>query len=424
MNTVAVSAVAPRYAERGTLVASTVLGVHGGAFEPAVRAHAGRLHGCGTAGWEFVTAYPIHAALPPEVFPWRHRHERAGSGRPAPRPEPGGQSVPARRPATPLLRKGTQMTITSAIDTALDRTLLGYGNLGYLLRRHWWPPDPPADALAGRVAAVTGAKTGLGKATATGLAGLGATVHLLIRGRAEGETARSDILAAVPGARVVVDECDVSSFAAVRRYADAFTGPLHLLVHNAGVMPEQRTTSVDGHELAFATHVLGPHLLTGLLRPALSADPPARVIWVTSGGMYAQRLPIDDLEYERSSYRPAVGYARTKRMQAVLTTCWAEKMHGSGVVVHAVHPGWADTPGVQRWLPKFRALTRPLQRTPQQGADTFVWVAAADPPGRCTGQLWQDRAVRPYHYTSRTRESAADRSALWDACQRLTGLAG
>lgn len=312
------------------------------------------------------------------------------------------------------------MTATDVLDTALDRTLLGYGNVGCLVRRRFWPEDPAPAALRGKVAIVTGAKSGLGKATATGLARLGARVHLAIRGRRAGEAARADILAAVPGADVIVDECDVSSFASIREYAEAFEGPLSVLIHNAGVMPDTRQLSADGHELSLATHVLGPHLLTRLLRPALELGAPSRVLWVVSGGMYAHKLPIDDLEYQKKQYRPAVGYARTKRMQAVLTQCWADEFGDDGVVVHAAHPGWADTPGVARWLPTFRALTRPLLRTPEQGADTFVWVAAAEPPGQATGRLWHDRAQRPYHYGRRTQESAADRRALWQACQRLT----
>jgi dehydrogenase/reductase SDR family protein 12 len=168
------------------------------------------------------------------------------------------------------------MTATAVLDTALDRSLLGYSNVGYRIRRRFWPEDAAPDALRGRVAIVTGAKSGLGKATATGLARLGARVHLVVRGREQGEAARADILAAVPGADVLVDTCDVSSFASVRAYADGFGGPLSVLVHNAGVMPDARQLSADGHELSLATHVLGPHLLTRLLRPALGRGAQSR----------------------------------------------------------------------------------------------------------------------------------------------------
>ena len=317
------------------------------------------------------------------------------------------------------------MPLNPLLDTVLDRTLIGYGNVGYLVRRRSWPDgDPPRDALRGKVAIVTGSKSGLGRATASGLVELGAKLHMVVRGREQGEQVREDLLREAPGAEIVVDECDVSSIASVRAYAEAFEGPLHVLIHNAGVMPDERELSEDGIELTFATHVVGPHLLTELLRPNLAQGAPSRVIWVASGGMYGQRLRPDDLQTERDGYRPAKVYARTKRAQVILAGQWAERLRGDGIVVHSMHPGWVDTPGVARWLPKFKALTRPLLRTPEQGADTFVWLAAADEPGRCTGRFWHDRVSRPLHYIGRTRETEADRRALWDAVQRLSGLEG
>jgi dehydrogenase/reductase SDR family member 12 len=315
------------------------------------------------------------------------------------------------------------MGFAGLLDTALDRSLIGYGNVGYLLRRGTWADgDPPPGALRGRVAIVTGAKSGLGLATTVGLARLGARVHMVVRGRRAGEAARADVLAQVPGAEIVLDECDVSLLSSARAFAEGFEGPLSVLVHNAGVMPARRQVTAEGNELTLATHVLGPHLLCGLLRPALVAGTPSRVIWVSSGGMYTQRLRVDDLQYERGAYRAATAYARTKRMQVVLAGEWARRLEGDGIVVHATHPGWADTPGIAVSLPTFKAITRPLLRSPEQGADTVVWLAAAVAPGRCTGRFWQDRATRPLHYLARTREGPADRQALWEACQRLTGL--
>lgn len=296
------------------------------------------------------------------------------------------------------------------LDTALDRTLIGYGRVGYLLRRRDWPADPPPGALHGKVAIVTGARSGLGRATVAGLARLGATVHMVVR-----DAERVDPLGEP---NVVVGECDVADPASVRAYAEGFlaTGsPLHVLVHNAGVLPERRTETADGDELAFATHVRGPHRLTEALLPALRAGAPSRVLWVTSGGMYAQPLRLDDLQYEHGEYNGTAAYARTKRMQVVLAREWGERLAGEGIVVHSVHPGWADTPGLAESLPRFQRLLRPLLRSPEQGADTVVWLAAADAPLRCTGRLWHDRRVRPFHYLRRTRETASERADLWHA---------
>lgn len=291
------------------------------------------------------------------------------------------------------------------------------------MRRHRWPADPPPDALAGRTALVTGASSGIGRAAAAGLARLGATVHLLVRDLARGAAARDAVAGEAPGARLELERCDVSDLDDVRRFAADFAGrvpALGVLVHNAGLLPAARETSAQGHEIALATHVLGPHLLTGLLAPALAGGG-GRVIWVSSGGMYAQRLRVEDLESEQGDYDGAAAYARTKRMQVVLAGEWAQRLDPDGVVVHAMHPGWADTPGLARSLPRFHRLLRPLLRTPEQGADTIVWLSAAPEPGRCTGRFWHDRATRTTHYVPWTRESSSERAALWAACERLTG---
>lgn len=308
--------------------------------------------------------------------------------------------------------------LPSSLDTALDRALIGYGNLGYLARRAGWEDELPR--LDGRVAIVTGAKSGLGRATAAGLARLGATVRMAVRGREDGERVAAELRQEIPGADVAVDVLDVSSLADVRAYAEAFTGPLHVLVHNAGVMPAEREETAEGHERMLATHVLGPHLLTKLLRPRLREGAPSRVIWIASGGMYGQKLRADDLQYLREEYKPTTGYARTKRAQVVLSELWAEELRGDGIVVHATHPGWADTPGIATSLPGFRKLARPILRTNEQGADTTVWLAAAEAPGRSSGGFWHDRRERPTHYAGRTKEGPADRRALWDACEELT----
>jgi dehydrogenase/reductase SDR family protein 12 len=114
----------------------------------------------------------------------------------------------------------------------------------------------------------------------------------------------------------------------------------------------------DGVELTFATHVLAPWILIEGLAPLLRNAAPSRVINVTSGGQYDQKIPGGDLESDRAKYGPKRIYARTKREELVLTEQWAQRLARTGVHVHAMHPGWADTAGVRNWMPAFRALTR------------------------------------------------------------------
>ena len=304
--------------------------------------------------------------------------------------------------------------LARALDTALDRTVVpGYTKIGYWLRRPTWDRDDPRPgSLAGKVVVVTGGSSGLGKAAAAAMARLGATVHLVVRDLAKGRDAVTDVRGEVPGAEILLHRCDVSDLSSVRAFASALRGSaerIDVLVHNAGAMPPSRQETADGHEVALATHVLGPVLMTELLRPVLEG---ARVVVVSSGGMYAQRLAASDPEFLEGEYSGTVAYARTKRMQVALAPVLQERWAADGIALHTMHPGWADTPGVVTSLPVFHKVMGPLLRDPATGADTIVWLAATDPaPGG--GQFWMDRAPRPEHYLPTTRESTADLDQLW-----------
>jgi NAD(P)-dependent dehydrogenase (short-subunit alcohol dehydrogenase family) len=166
---------------------------------------------------------------------------------------------------------------------------------------------------------------------------------------------------------------------------------IHVLINNAAVLPVARMETAEGLETAFATDLLGPFLLTQLLIPRLQASAPSRVINVSSGGMYLSGIDLGDLESEQGDYDGSRAYAQAKRGLMLLTQHWARQLEGTGVVVNAMHPGWADTPGVQNSLPGFYRLMRPLLRTAEQGADTIVWLAAAPEAGKVSGKFWLDR---------------------------------
>jgi NAD(P)-dependent dehydrogenase (short-subunit alcohol dehydrogenase family) len=271
---------------------------------------------------------------------------------------------------------------------------------------------------------VTGGSSGLGKATAVMVARLGAAVHLVVRDVEKGGTAATDVRREVPGAEVHVHRCDVSDLGSVR----SFVASLHatvprvdVLVHNAGTLPPQRQETADGHELTLATHVLGPLLMTELMRPVLAAAGRSRVVTVSSGGMYTAKLAAADPELREGPYAGAAAYARTKRMQVALTPLMQERWAGDGVAVHCMHPGWVDTPGIVTSLPAFHTVMGPLLRDAEEGADTIVWLAATEPPPP-GGRLWHDRSPRPEHYLRSTRSTPAEVAALWAYVLAATGL--
>jgi NAD(P)-dependent dehydrogenase (short-subunit alcohol dehydrogenase family) len=224
------------------------------------------------------------------------------------------------------------------------------------------------------------------------------------------------VRAQAAGGEVVGELCDVSDLASLERFTAGWRGPLDVLVNNAGVMPPSRQLTADGVELAFATNVLGPFVLVDRLTPHLGTG--ARVVNVSSGGMYAQRLRAD---LQSADYRPVRAYARTKRAEVVLTELWADRLSGRGVVVHAMHPGWADTPGVSSSLSTFAKVAGPILRTPDQGADTIVWLGGAPEALAATGLFWHDRRPRPTHLLPGTKETEEDRRRLWDLCVSLSG---
>jgi NAD(P)-dependent dehydrogenase (short-subunit alcohol dehydrogenase family) len=311
------------------------------------------------------------------------------------------------------------------VDLLLEATVLGsFSRIGPAVRRRLdgWEPLPRLD---GRRVLVTGVTSGIGRAATDQLLRLGAEVLAVGRDEERTATAAAELAEATGNDAIEVLVADLGDLAAVRRLADQALarGPLHALVHNAGALLDRHTTTADGLETTVAVHLVGPHLLTRLLEPALTAaDGPARVLWVTSGGMYTQGLDVDRLEMRPSSYKGSVAYARAKRAQVELLGQWARRL-APGAVAHAMHPGWAATPGVSESLPTFDKVLGPLLRSPAEGADTLVWLAAADEATRSSGDLWLDRRRRSTVHVPGTGTDDAERERLWAWVEARAGLA-
>lgn len=295
-------------------------------------------------------------------------------------------------------------------------SVAGFTNLGF--RWHSLRFSPFESDLEGQTAVVTGATGGLGLATSQALATLGADVVIVGRNEAKLDRAAAEI---GPGAIPI--RADLSLLEEVRGLVStilAKTDRLDVLVNNFGVLLPERSETAEGLETTFATNLAGQFLLTNLLLPHLTESAPARVVTVSSGGMYSQRIRPDDLETRESAYNGSAAYARTKRGQVILTEEWGRRIDPAKVAFHAMHPGWSATPGVAESLPAFNRMMMPLLRTPEQGADTIVWLAASHESAESTGGFWFDRSPAATHLTDSTVESKQDRTQLWDSLVEIT----
>ncbi len=313
--------------------------------------------------------------------------------------------------------------MASFIDKALDAVVApGFANIGYKIRSQSW--EPITRSLDGRTMIVTGATSGIGRAAALELATLGADLILVGRNPEKTQRVRNELAAESGNERIRFQLADLSLMSEIRDLAGRLLAEepaIHVLVNNAGTLFNERSETAEGIESTLATNLLGHFLLTNLLIPRLVESAPSRIINVASGGMYTQRISIKNLQNDQGEYNGSAAYARTKRGQVILTELWAEQLEGKGVTVSSMHPGWADTPGVVHALPTFYKVTKPFLRTPAEGADTIVWLAASDAAEGRTGLFWHDREPRPTHKTNRTREKPEKRQELWDALSELSG---
>ncbi|MEM7271842.1 MAG: SDR family NAD(P)-dependent oxidoreductase [Actinomycetota bacterium] len=322
------------------------------------------------------------------------------------------------------------MAIGSIVDRLIEAPIVtSFTRVGYVTRSRlegWTPLDDYQ--LDGRVIVVTGATSGLGKATANQLARCGATVVLVGRA-ADRNTAVFDELIELTGNEAISQiPADMGDYDQVQALAEAIMTDhdrLDVLIHNAGALTAERQVAPDGTEATVASQVVGPFLLTGLLLGRLTESAPSRVLTMSSGGMYSAGLSVNKLQMSEDDYRGVEQYARAKRAQVTLNEEWARRAGDRGIRFHAMHPGWADTPGVDDSLPGFAKVVGPLFRTPDQGADTMVWLAADDDePLDTNGLFWLDRRPRSTHRlpTTRARDTEARRHQLWDWVVETSGL--
>lgn len=300
---------------------------------------------------------------------------------------------------------------------ALIGSLVFYGRfapsftrLGYVARG--LPFRPVTTRADGEVWLVTGATGGLGRATALRAARRGATVLAVGRNRA----ALDSLAAQAPAGAILPVICDLSEMVAVAGLAAApeLAGRhVDVLVNNVGVLIRDFSRTPEGLETSYATNLLGHHVLTSGLAAAGKLARGGVILNVVSGGLYSVPLNTRMLNLPEAHYNGFAAYASHKRAQLALADHWRAQFADLQLRTYAVHPGWADTPGVQTSLPVFRRILGPILRNAHQGADTIDWLAATRPP-EAIDQVWFDRKPRPAHAFTHTRKPAATPAQLLD----------
>jgi NAD(P)-dependent dehydrogenase (short-subunit alcohol dehydrogenase family) len=280
-----------------------------------------------------------------------------------------------------------------------------------------------AEELTGRICVVTGASRGIGRATAEGLARLGAKVILVCRRQEDGELVSRAIGAESRIAPDVVT-ADLSSQASIRQaagYLRVRYPQLHVLINNAGVIPRRREVTTDGLEMQFAVNHLAYFLLTNLLLPQLKAGAPARIINVSSGAHTHANIDFDDLQAERG-YQSKEVYSRSKLANILFTYELSRRLSGTGITANCLNPGvvttgmLADYMGIPR---AGAALASTFGARPEEGAGTSIYLASSPQIASVTGKYFERK--QPTASSRASYDEAAARR-LWAVSEHLTGV--
>jgi NAD(P)-dependent dehydrogenase (short-subunit alcohol dehydrogenase family) len=275
-----------------------------------------------------------------------------------------------------------------------------------------------------RTIVVTGATSGIGRATAVGLAKLDSRLILVGRDAGRAEETVAEIRRATGRKDVEIVLGDFAAQAEVRRVAGeilARTQAIHVLVNNAGVTMLKRTTTPDGLETTFAVNHLGYFLLTGLLLPRLRAGAPARIVNVASDAHRFGKLDLEDLQNERQ-FKAMRVYGQSKTANILFTRELARRLEGTGVTANALHPGGVATRLGRGSGPLLDLLQRAIMlfmKSPEQGAATSIYLASAPELERVSGRYFADKKEKqPAPHAS--DPDAARR--LWEISEKLTGF--
>jgi retinol dehydrogenase-14 len=276
--------------------------------------------------------------------------------------------------------------------------------------------------MDGKVCLITGATSGIGKATAMGLADMGASVVMVGRDRGRGEAAQAEVKEGSGNASVDLMLADLSSQEEIRRLAAEFEEAyprLDVLVSNAGLFRSERITTADGLETTFAVNHLACFLLTDMLLDVLEASAPSRIVNVSSGEQGTATIDFDDLQGEKG-YKGAKAYGQSKLATVLFTYELARRLEGTGISANCLHPGVVGTnfgSGVSGAFGVMVRALRPLMLSPEKGAETSVYLASSPEVEGLSGGYFVKKAEARSSDTSYDERIAR---RLWEVSAELT----
>jgi retinol dehydrogenase 14 len=284
--------------------------------------------------------------------------------------------------------------------------------------------DNSNGGMGGTTVLITGGTSGIGNATAVAMAAMGANVAIVGRNQERGEAAVEEIKAQSHNESVELMLADLSVQAEVRRLAEEFLeryDRLDVLVNNAGLVQSKRTETPDGIETTLAINHLAPFLLTNLLLGCLEQSAPSRVITVSSEAQRWGTMDFEDMQ-SRRKYRGFPVYGMTKLANIMFTYELAERLDGTGVMANCLHPGSVGTNFGQNnrgAMALFFRTFKPFMRSPEQGADTLIWLASSPEVDGVSGKYFSDRKEIE---AKKVAYDPAARRRLWEISEDLTGL--
>ncbi len=276
--------------------------------------------------------------------------------------------------------------------------------------------------MEGKICLITGANSGIGYATAIGLAKLNAHVIMVCRNKERGESAQKEIIEKTGNKRVDLLLCDLSSFDSIRKLAAEFKTKyqnLHVLINNAGIMLSKRELSVDGFEMNFAVNHLAPFLLTNLLLDLLKKSAPSRIINIASAAHKYGTINFEDLQGENKKRR-FMGLYGDSKLALILTSYeLSRRLEGTGVTLNLIHPGVVNTNlGMDRNKPK-KGIVRRFFKSPEKAAETSIYLASSPEVEGITGKYFINKQEQKSSEDSYNEEYA---NKLWDITMKMTEL--